>query len=311
MKNKGFTLVELLGVIIILGIIAMIVTPKIGSSLKKEKKELCKIQYENILAAARVYGADHLLEINSGDIITLKDLQDGGYIEKNLKNPQKSDETISDGLQIVVFKNGKKLDYKYKLAISCLGNESLVEIVNVCRGSETLTNGVGREADENNPFVLGSEYKCNPGDGTKRTFYVLAERDEDVLLIMDRNLDGGDTAWNATGSNASIADANDKLRSLTSGWSLVTVNLPTGAQIASATGDSDWNDSTYTGNVIPDWLYINLPDIGYWTETASTNNTTNAWRVNSTGSLESVLVNNSNGIRPVIVVPKNGFDFED
>ena len=62
------------------------------------------------------------------------------------------------------------------------------------------------------------------------------------------------------------------------------------------------------------WIYDNLtPDndtsddgnYGYWTGSSRADNTTNAWRIYSSGSLlNRVIFNIANGIRPVISVPK-------
>ena len=42
-NNKGFTLVELLAVIVILGVIITIVTLNVGNSLDRSKKENCYV----------------------------------------------------------------------------------------------------------------------------------------------------------------------------------------------------------------------------------------------------------------------------
>lgn len=40
MKEKGFTLVELLAVLIILGVVALLITPKVITSLDEAEKKL-------------------------------------------------------------------------------------------------------------------------------------------------------------------------------------------------------------------------------------------------------------------------------
>ena len=112
-ENKGFTLAELLAVIIILGIITTITVPIVTNQIDKNKTKLCVTQYNNILNAARSYGADHLLELDNGKTITLKTLDDNGYIDiSNLKDPV-TGEKISGDLKIVIVKENKK--YKYYL----------------------------------------------------------------------------------------------------------------------------------------------------------------------------------------------------
>ena len=113
-KRKGFTLAELLAVIVILGIITSITVPIVTDQIDKYKTKVCVTQYDNILNAARSYGADHLTELGKSQTITLKTLNDGGYIDaSNMKDPITKN-TISQDLKIIIEKVGKK--YKYFLS---------------------------------------------------------------------------------------------------------------------------------------------------------------------------------------------------
>jgi type IV pilus assembly protein PilA len=120
MKQKGFTLTELLAVIVILGVTAMIAIPAVTKSLKSYKKNLCDEQVANIKEAARVWGSDHLLELpEEGETktITLGDLQDNGYIDKDIKDPRNSNNEISRDITITITKKKKK--YTYTVNYSC------------------------------------------------------------------------------------------------------------------------------------------------------------------------------------------------
>lgn len=113
-KRKGFTLAELLAVIVILGIITSITVPIVTDQIDKYKTKVCVTQYDNILNAARSYGADHLTELGKSKTITLKTLNDDGYIDaSNMKDPITKN-TISQDLKIIIEKVGKK--YKYFLS---------------------------------------------------------------------------------------------------------------------------------------------------------------------------------------------------
>lgn len=79
LKNeKGFTLVELLAVIVILGIILAIAIPAIGSIINKAESDTAEQQNELILDAARL--ADVNDEFTSGTT-TEFDLIETGYLD--------------------------------------------------------------------------------------------------------------------------------------------------------------------------------------------------------------------------------------
>ena len=116
MNKKGFTLAELIGVIVVLSLICLITVPAIASVLKTNKKSLCETQLKNVLAAAKSYVSENLLSmpINDGDykIITIGDLIENGFIEENIQNPVTKEE-IDPEIEITIKKNGKKIDVSF------------------------------------------------------------------------------------------------------------------------------------------------------------------------------------------------------
>jgi type IV pilus assembly protein PilA len=112
--KKGFTLAELLAVIVILGIIAVITVPIVTKTLADYKVRLCNNQISNIESAARVWGSDNLLSLPDEDgetlEITLKQLQDEGYIGTDIKDPSKSD-TLIENVTITITRVGQKQEY--------------------------------------------------------------------------------------------------------------------------------------------------------------------------------------------------------
>lgn len=108
--KKGFTLVELIAVLVILGLISLITIPTVNNSLKKYKNSLFEDSIKNIEQAAKNWGADNIGKLpndaSSGIImmypdvdteqdfstlqIRIKDLQETGYIDSEIKNPKKN-----------------------------------------------------------------------------------------------------------------------------------------------------------------------------------------------------------------------------
>lgn len=119
MNKKGFTLAELIGVIVVLSLICLITVPAITSVLKTNKKSLCETQLKNVLAAAKSYASENLLSMPISDeegkntrTITIQDLIDNGYIEGNIQNPVTKEE-FDPEIEITIKKKGKKLDFNF------------------------------------------------------------------------------------------------------------------------------------------------------------------------------------------------------
>jgi len=114
MKQKGFTMIELLVVIVILGLLAVIIYPVINRQINRSKENLYKAQIEIIEKGARNWGADNFskLPIANGSqvTVTLGDLETEGYIENNLINP-KTKEQFSKDIIITVKMEGNSLNY--------------------------------------------------------------------------------------------------------------------------------------------------------------------------------------------------------
>jgi len=115
MNKKGFTLAELLGVITILGLLALLIVPAIDKAIKESNETLYQAQLNTVIDGAKEWSADHISElpVNGGSItITLADLKMGGYIAADIKNP-KTEELLSDDLTVKITEHNSQ--YKYQV----------------------------------------------------------------------------------------------------------------------------------------------------------------------------------------------------
>ena len=88
-RIKGFTLVELLAVIVILSLLLLLAVTTVSSQFKNSKDELYDTQLNNIKLAAEMWGSDNKAKLNSiSDCVslTLGYLKDEGYVDANIKN---------------------------------------------------------------------------------------------------------------------------------------------------------------------------------------------------------------------------------
>ena len=115
MNKKAFTLVEILGVIVILGIIGLIVTPIVQSVIDDSNTKACYAQVESIKRAARNYVSSNPFILDENDYVKkiyVKDLISKGYLEEDeIKNPKGG---IFEGYSYVqVDYSTKKITYEY------------------------------------------------------------------------------------------------------------------------------------------------------------------------------------------------------
>lgn len=91
--KRGFTLVELLGVIAILGLIALITFPIINDAFSDSSENLLKSQIESIEGVARSWGAQNISKVDDCYILTLEELKKSGLLEnKDVMNPETNEE---------------------------------------------------------------------------------------------------------------------------------------------------------------------------------------------------------------------------
>ena len=96
MNKKGFTLIELMAVIVILSVIALITTPIVINVISNVRNELSNEQKQIIENAARMWGVKNLsVDDNNNPIknsevinsITINNLKKDGFLEKkDIKN---------------------------------------------------------------------------------------------------------------------------------------------------------------------------------------------------------------------------------
>jgi prepilin-type N-terminal cleavage/methylation domain-containing protein len=117
MKNRGFTLVEILAVITLIGVLALITIPTIDVVIKSTREKGYENQKEVILSAAKDYGASNMMELPTVDgdyvYITLGDLKLSGFIEVDVINPI-NELCISNDTVIVITRKNNNYTYKFQ-----------------------------------------------------------------------------------------------------------------------------------------------------------------------------------------------------
>lgn len=164
--KKGFTLAELLGVLVILAAILLIIMPIVDKTIKEGKDDLYDKQVNSIKLAMELWLTDHA-KLDEGEyiVITLSQLKDAGLIEFDIKNPKTEElfpndmvltiENNNDELEYIVSTEGENItDYELLPSISIIGNElTYVEI-----NSKYVDQGVIVK-DNNNNIIQNATYQ--------------------------------------------------------------------------------------------------------------------------------------------------------
>ena len=338
-KNKGFTLVELLAVIVILALIALIATPIILNVINDAKKEATKDSFYGYMDA--IEKAIIVNDIDEEEGFPTPD-SNGCYNLKELNekvNIKGTKPKIADAAKVCL---------KEGTTTSLTGVE--IDGFTFTYDGKELTqtkNGTTEDVKKYKVYTNGTEIYYNPETGKKCTtavstpgtksgcmkWYVFNDDDKSstVNVILDHNTTAN-VAWNSTA---------DALETDTSNWkSDLNSRLITANEVAKITKhptfdaskeNQDWfcldtnkPDTTNwcskaQGTSKYAWLFDYTYDCtsygcnkadsstqGYWTSTPKKDVSTIAWLVDIYGALRFDYVGfTDRGIRPVITISKS------
>ena len=324
-KNKGFTLVELLAVIVILALIALIATPIILNVINDAKKQAAKDSAYGYMDAVEKYIVSSELEDES--------IQDGIYSVEDLnKKISVKGSTPDNGIIKIENKEVKKYDIGIDgYAVSNGEVEKVSTTKKFENGTAVYYNPVSGEkcSESESKSTTGTKSGC-------MKWYVFNDKEGNatVNVILDHNTTAN-VAWNSTGNNSEMKEVADALKKDTKDWKN-TARLITANEVAKITGNTgfdatqlgqvwfylDSNNQTQTTNASNKskyaWLFdytkectnygCNKQDSsteGYWTSTRKIGETT-IWHVNRVGFLSAhVMTLNCYGVRPVITISKS------
>lgn len=111
--KKGFTLAELIGVLVVLALIAMIAIPSVTTTIKNNKAKICIINFENIINDAKNWASNNITKLpKEGENIEISfsDLVKYGYSEKELVNT-KTGEAFPNSWKVVINNINNNFDY--------------------------------------------------------------------------------------------------------------------------------------------------------------------------------------------------------
>ncbi len=171
MNNKGFTLVELLATLTILGIIMGIAIPAVYSHVTKSKQQdidtLVKTTYE----AAQTKFSKEAKESNNKTEYTVAKLYEEGFMDKPTDpSDQKSMCTGEVEIKSTASTDSKSLDdYEYTVYLKCNAPYDNIKVLYRSDGTYVVQQGKVTPQDEQDPSGGKPSSKTKPGEDVNPT----------------------------------------------------------------------------------------------------------------------------------------------
>lgn len=119
-NKKGFTLVELIGVIALLAVVALITIPIMTNSIKKSKEKTYIAQVKNIISSAKKWVVANGPKSDKEFNITLSELLNDKIIENDLViDPRDDTNMVDNGACVFVNYNDSNKTYSYLFSNNC------------------------------------------------------------------------------------------------------------------------------------------------------------------------------------------------
>ena len=191
MKKNGFTLVELLSIVVILGIIVVVALPQISGSIGSKKEK----QYNKIVKIVENAGKVYLTENGTIDSVSIDKLIKNDYLTSGLKNPINN--TPLTGCVKKITSDGVT-KYKYEVD-NCL-NYLATHIMDLYDNEETrIENGLKKD---NTPDQNIRYYGSNPNNYVlfnNELWRIIGVFGSNVKLIRNEKL--GNLSWDSSESS--------------------------------------------------------------------------------------------------------------
>ena len=208
MKKNGFTLIEIIGVIVILGIIAIIAIPTFTRNLNEFRDDYYKSQESTFLASGKEFFSDNSKYLPSeyfeSSKVTLNTLEGQNYIDK-VKDYNGND--CNKDSYVIVIKKGAN-DYTYETCLKCEKDDYDNTNKAECSSIWDKTNNVVTELGK--PPVIYI-YKGTTRDKLEEALKVsldIVKYDDDMNEVGRVNGDGMDGIETVLPVNVDIIDTD-------------------------------------------------------------------------------------------------------
>lgn len=307
MKN-GFTLVELLAVIVILAILSAIVVFSVGPTIDSSKTNLSSIQIKQVEQAARMYYLKEGMNYINYDkdstklCISLEYLVDNGYFEETEVLDLETNEQI--GGSVLITSNSNKYNYQYQEK-SCYLNQYILDLY---KPNNTVDNNeITYPIDTVNKLIDDRKGGTIESGGNIRYY---GSNPNNYIDIGDRDADGNVILWRIIGlfNDVTLSDnTNANLIKLVRDTSIGEYSWNFKSD---GTTSTDWSSSSL--NNLLNSAYYNSTSTSYYNQstTAITVDFTSTGLSNSVQNKIESIVWNVGGIVNTNIYADDAFENE-
>lgn len=297
MKNKkAFTLVELLAVIVILGLLMVIIVPKVTQTLKDAEKNTNMTSAENLVKAATLKATNNEMTGNSENIkINYTTGENQNYIDYTGEKPTSGQVQIkSNGEVAMAVRFG---DYCYLKPYNSNDITSIPYLAETCDGNanvftnytmpELATTGDGlyESTTEPNRYIYRGSNPNNyiylKEDGINNTLYRIISYEPDGTIKVIRDVSIGNIAWDKRTSETEGPRKNEN--NTYCNYNGATAEYY-GCNVWGTQENTYYNDTTLT-NLNQEFFYKYFPN----NTTQTLQNFTNTGTVTQNSSLNDYL----------------------
>ena len=114
--KRGFTLVELLAVLILLGVVSLIAIPSIGKILNRSREKARESTKNELIKAAKNYYADNIRELpddGSHKCLSVSEIEESGYISNDDIVDPTTEEKLTGYVKIYFDNTYNQYTYEY------------------------------------------------------------------------------------------------------------------------------------------------------------------------------------------------------
>lgn len=245
MNKKGFTLVELLVVMVLIALITLVMSPKISNMFKKVDENKYKNFLNDIYLSTEVYiqqnqdNYKQLKEVNNKIYVYYNDLITSKYLRSSLYDPKKKEFVKNQDYTVEVYLNSNN-DYVYRIIESHYYENGHVVYFNPTTGLRCYNYVI---ANSNTGVKTGCMkwYTFLDNEANSGT-------NANVRMILDHNTTAS-VAWNSSGTN--ISGPNQALNAILADTNSYTgVITPTNYVLNNGVANYTINYSSFKARLI-------------------------------------------------------------